>query len=117
MTSETRKELTDHAPHGQTVLLTRDYDILISRLARLEQNEHRLYTMADYSPILRAALEHIRAEQPAVELTPLEVLHIPAILAGVNRTLNEVCDRDGEVCLERLGVATRTFIRLLEARP
>lgn len=123
MTPEKREQLTsDLAPHGLTVLLTRDYDATLMQLARLAQFERLMMRTAAGNPAVECAVEHVQCQQISTYPkgrefnVPLETVHIPQILQAVNTELQRTLDSNGNLMPDRLTAAVLAFSAVLIRR-
>ncbi|BCS54533.1 hypothetical protein [Geobacter sp. SVR] len=118
-----RKIAAELAPHGLTVLLTRDYNSILLQLARLAQFERLVVNLAEADQSGRVAdcIKCVRVLQtaphvaPGEDVRPMEVLDIPHIVTDVHRELHARLDRKTHISPERLHAATAAFVGILSA--
>jgi hypothetical protein len=120
MTPEKREKLTsDLAPHGLSVLLTRDFDGILLQLARLAQFERLMMLTAAGNPSVECAVEHVHCQQispvpsPREFSEPLETIHIPQLLQAVNVELQRAMDNGGNLMPDRVAAAVLAFSAIL----
>ncbi len=119
MTPQKRTELTQKmAEYGLSVMLTRDYDSLLTQLASLAQFERVMLSIAECNPAAAGMVSEIRSEQrrftePTGPARQMTVLDIPGILRDANQALHTALDRELQFRPELLPVATALFSSIL----